>query len=250
MALYRIEDTTLTDIANAIRSKIGSSAALSPSEMASAIALISGEGGGAEISFLLGDNATTVPLSAVTGLSVNSNVVLQVLLDGVAIWGEKAKFTNKLPLATDTDRATIYGSDYNGDGVNDGYLASRRLSSSGSVSTANETCRASGFIPATVGNVIRIKGTHGVSGTSTYVIAYNSSNTKTNYQTFSTGVVISHPTYTNVCKYNTSNWYTIKDDIIEFTLTADKFGSGFDAIRFSGYMDENTIVTVNEEIVE
>lgn len=164
-------------------------------------------------------------------------------------------YTNRLPQATDTDRTTIYGGDYNSDGVNDGYITKNRLSSSGSISTTNNAdCRASGFIPASVGDVVRFKGTCGILSTSTYVIAYNSSNTKTGYKTFSTeSTVVSHPEYSTLRRYSAKvDWYTYnqEEDVITFTLTAANFGTGFNAIRFSGYMDENTIVTVNQEIKE
>lgn len=46
MAMYSIEDTTLTAIANAIRGKNGSSSKYTPAQMATAIAAISGGGGG------------------------------------------------------------------------------------------------------------------------------------------------------------------------------------------------------------
>ena len=68
MAKYTINDTTLTSIADAIRAKGGTSAALTPSQMAEAIAAIqAGGGGGAEIlghkvaygSFTLTEDTTT-----------------------------------------------------------------------------------------------------------------------------------------------------------------------------------------------
>ena len=68
MAKYTINDTTLTGIADAIRAKGGTSAALTPAQMAEAIAAIqAGGGGGAEIlghkvaygSFTLTEDTTT-----------------------------------------------------------------------------------------------------------------------------------------------------------------------------------------------
>ena len=46
MSDYIIHDTTLTSIANAIRTKTGSNAQMTPSEMATAIGNISTGGGG------------------------------------------------------------------------------------------------------------------------------------------------------------------------------------------------------------
>lgn len=151
-------------------------------------------------------------------------------------------YTNKLPLATDTDRTTIYGDDYNGDGKNDGYLKDTRLSSSGS--TAERVgAYASGFIPASVGDTLRIKGTKALSGLSQYVISYNGT-TKVNHKE-----ILYNASSLEWSQNNT--WCTYADGILTIPLTSANFGSGFDAIRFScGLIDENTIVTVNEEITE
>jgi hypothetical protein len=59
MAKYTINDTTLTGIADAIRAKGGTSAALTPAQMAEAIAAIQTGGGGAEI---LGHKVATAVL--------------------------------------------------------------------------------------------------------------------------------------------------------------------------------------------
>ena len=147
--------------------------------------------------------------------------------------------TNLLATATDADRTTIYGSDYNGDGVNDGYLAGRRLSgSSGTVATAGEACCVSGFIPVSEGDILYLKGTQTVSGTSTYVISYNSSNALVKYQGFSTGINGA---------YATGTWYTVNGDTVVIPITSENFGTGFDAIRFSAHIDENSVVTVKKK---
>ena len=115
MATYRIEDTTLTNIANAIRNKTGTTSSLSPTQMASAIAMISGDGGGTSVSFLL-ENDTEIPLNDnVTSLSVNSNNVLQVLLNGTPIWGEivvPPKYNDLVPTALNTDGTVLDGIGY------------------------------------------------------------------------------------------------------------------------------------------
>ena len=158
--------------------------------------------------------------------------------------GSGPDYTNLLPLATDTDRTTIYGGDYNGDGVNDGYIKGQRLSSSGSTSVLDIAC-ASGFIPAVEGDVLRIKGITPIQGTATqYVISYNSSNTKVQYKEL-------------LDKDNNSDWttqssiYSYADGILTIPLTSANFGTGFNAVRFSaGTITAETIVTVNEEIKE
>ena len=146
-------------------------------------------------------------------------------------------YTNLLPTATDTDRKTIYGGDYNGDGVNDGYATGKRLSSSGGES-AKDGCCCSGFISAKAGDVLRVKYADGVSGTSTYVIAYDNSNTKTNYKTtFVAG---------GLWPWNSTD----PEVIYKATLTSADFGDNFNAIRLSGVFTDKTIITINEEIKE
>lgn len=157
--------------------------------------------------------------------------------DGVA-------YTNVLPSATDTDRKTIY----NGIGYSN---ESTRLSSSGSVSSASVTeMRASGFISAKVGDVIRIKNYYAKSGVQSYVISYNSSNTKVNYQSF--GANTSYETWYHSTQTTHPAWYSVDKDneIVTIELTETNFGTGFDAIRFSGVITDETIVTVNQEIKE
>ena len=147
-------------------------------------------------------------------------------------------YTNLLPTATDTDRTTIY----NGVGYSDG---STRLSSSGSTSSATaEAMRASGFIaPVVEGDIVRIKNMNAVSGVNAYCIAYDSSNTKTNYQTLGVSGTVWQTTQ-SWCDYDSEN------NLFTITMTSELFGSNFNAIRFSGGITEDTIVTVNEEIKE
>lgn len=63
MSIVTIEDTNLTNIANAIRSKNGTSDTYKPSEMASAIELIETSGGGTEEYFETNVQLTTGPIS-------------------------------------------------------------------------------------------------------------------------------------------------------------------------------------------
>lgn len=158
-------------------------------------------------------------------------------------------YTNRLPLATDTDGKTIFGGDYNGDGVNDGYQTPLRLSSSGSTSSSVSPMCASGFIPAKDGDVIRIKGAYGKVGTQAYVISYNSSRTKIAHKTIPIDETVSSICWSTVCE-----WATVKqadDNLLTFTLSSANFGTGIEYIRFSGDMTSgNVIVTVNEEIKE
>jgi hypothetical protein len=155
-------------------------------------------------------------------------------------------YTNKLPLATDTDRTTIFGSDYDGDGDNDGYITGKRLSSSGSVANESSTC-ISGFIfPVAEGSVIRIKGATPIqSSAAAYVITYDSANAKIGHAEMPKNADKSDWSSTT-----TKSYYSYKDGVITITLDST-FGTGYNAIRFSaGTINSDTIVTVDEEIKE
>ena len=183
---------------------------------------------------------------------------LYVLPDGM-IWAYKLTenevpvgpaYINMLPSATDENRITLYGEDYNGDSINDGYLTGYRLSSSGTNSKLDGAC-VSGFIAAKPGDVIRIKGTTPITAASDcYIITYKSDNTKVVHKALpkATGNADWSTTANNNATY--SSYYNYTDGVITITLISD-FGTDFDAIRFSaGTIDGNTIVTVNQEIKE
>ena len=180
--------------------------------------------------------ALVIPEGEVTKIAVGDIILWEAIESVVEI-------INWLPKATTTDRKTIFGGDYNGDGKNDGYVTGKRLSSSGSESTQTGMC-CSGFISAKSGDILRIKGTAPKTGTGSYVITYDSSNKKVAYQSVpqtSSGQWSSSTSY---------SWYSYKDDVLQITLDSN-FGTGFDAIRFSaGTINANTIVTINQEIVD
>ena len=150
-----------------------------------------------------------------------------------------SSYTNILPTATDTDRTTIY----NGKGYSDG---GKRLSSSGSEGVTGVTNNAiTGFINnVSVGDVIRIKNFWSPNGVTNYLISYNSSNAKVNYQTW--GATSTEENWLA----SPVSWTTVADGVVTVVLTEALFGTGFDAIRFSGVITADTIVTINEEIKE
>lgn len=158
-----------------------------------------------------------------------------------------AAYEDKLPHATaEVSGTAIYGEDYNGDGANDGYLKNTRLSSSGSTGD-RDGAYASGFITAAPGDTLRIKGHKPLYGLSQYVISYDSSGNKVLHQE----IVYAGNSADTVDWSTSSSVYTYADGIVTVPLTSANFGSGFSAIRFScGYIDDDTVVTVNEEIKE
>lgn len=184
-----------------------------------------------------------IDFTGVKAISIPEGVVKQIVLksDGVILW--KGGYKNWLPEATTTDRKTIYGGDYNGDGTPDGYMTGRRLSSSGSDTSQSGMC-CSGFIPAKAGDILRFKNTKPKYGSASYVITYNSSNTKVAHQSIAQkkdGSDWSPP--------GIKSWQSNVDGILQITLDPNYFGTGFNAIRFSaGVISADTIVTINEEI--
>lgn len=156
-----------------------------------------------------------------------------------------AGYTNLLPLAKNTDRTTIY----NGKG----YKENTKLSgSSGGESTAGsgkEAMCSSGFIfPVVAGDKLRIKGISPVTGSNHYVVGYDSSNARTGNDTIVFSSVDGVLTF---CTTGSSGKYTIEDDgTIVYTINTAKLGANVNAVRICAAMDENTIITINEEIKE
>ena len=163
--------------------------------------------------------------------------------DGTAEGG--AQYTNKLPLATDTD-----GSIYNGIGYKDGV----RLNSSSAESPLSDAF-LTGFIPVKAGDVIRLNGkyildTHTSASSMNNLFVFKDDATKkiawawgavkdkTEYQGL-VGIVRNDEGYITQFTINPNwtyieNWETA-DLLIRLTL----LGTGADAV-----------ITVNEEIVE
>lgn len=163
-------------------------------------------------------------------LTIPEGEVVRILSGDTVLWQKHTTpYTNLLPLATDTDRTTVY----NGCGFLPGY----RISSSGAVTVHGGEMCATGFIPAKAGDVLRVQGFDYVSGTSYYVIAYDASNTKTGYK-----VLNAYPG----CYQST--W--VSPGYFEITLDAATFGSGFNAVRVTvRNLTADSIITVNEPIV-
>ena len=188
----------------------------------------------------------------IKSITIPEGKVKQIKSSTTLIWEkmeeETIEIINLLPKATNTDRITIYGGDYNGDGVNDGYKTKTRLSSSsGGATTADGMC-ASGFIPCVAGDIIRIKGTKPKYGTASYVMTFDSSNKK--IVAMSMTQQGTDPIWMN--STSSAEWfqYDTENDIITITLLSSVFGTGFDSMRFSaGVITGDTIVTKNQKIV-
>lgn len=170
------------------------------------------------------DNASDV--------TVRGKAVRKLSIGTAAVWEKTSRYTNMLPLATDTDRVTIY------EGV--GFKRYTRLSSGGNTVTSQssypEMC-TSGFIPAQPGDILRVQGFSAISGNiQWYVIAYDPSNTVSGYKSMSA--------YQGIAE---STW--VSPGYFELVLDTATFGSTFDAIRFSAKnLTEESIATINQEL--
>jgi hypothetical protein len=185
---------------------------------------------GATVAITMGgiDVTSTVYANGVIGIaSVTGDIVITA--NAVKTSG----YTNLLPLATTSPTdSTIYGGDYNGDGVNDGYMNNARYSSSASGIITASGYQITGIIPTTsIDDIIRIKGVDTIQ----FFMRVRDDGTMNGFtpsdyysdgyaQPDSNGVyTFVHPTTENV-------------PIV--------------GVRFSGKgIDGDTIITVNEEII-
>lgn len=187
-----------------------------------------------------------LPLADGTTLEID---VLTAVDDTVVI-----KYINQVPISIDTDK-TVFGSDYNGDGKNDGYLFGKRLSSSGAVKDVDAYTKSSvtGYIPVKSGDVVRIYGAKWATTNHAmnYICAYNAS------FTFIGGHATLTGTTSPSLSVSTTNVATLTDvdDNLNATLTIVN-NSSIAYIRVSscgetqteGIDFANVIITVNEEI--
>lgn len=147
-------------------------------------------------------------------------------------------YTNLLPLATDTDRTTVF----NGVGYIDGY----RLNSSG-VQTACTGMMITGFIPCKAGDIIRIEGVKNT--TSAYgqnLCFYDSSNAFLGL----TGNTKDLATEINGFTGTLEDDGTISIVVDTSAITQASAIANCDSFRFACGDFTNAIITVNEEIVE
>lgn len=180
-----------------------------------------------------GTNITSTVVSGgnINIASVTGNIVITAVAEEAVV---EPSYTNVLPLSVKADNTP-----YIGDNGEDGYNTNKKISvSSGSESTAS-AC-VSGFIklPEGVQSNIHIKNiTVSSSASINNLVFYNASKEKTKGYAGVAGAFNSAVTVTNgVYLIKTSEWFTNDEIPVYF--------------RFScGEITEDTIVTINEEIV-
>ena len=107
-----------------------------------------------------------IDFSTVKSITIPEGIATKIVAAGQTIWeavGEVVSYTNQVPISKDAN-----GSIFNGKG----WIEKTRLSSSGATK-ANDYTSTTGYIPATSGATIRIKGVAWNNGAD-YVCTYNS----------------------------------------------------------------------------
>jgi hypothetical protein len=160
------------------------------------------------------------------------------------------KYTNQVPLSVDSsDWTTIYGTDSDGDGKNDGYKNGYRLSSSGAEKTLAQSA-VTGYIPAKAGDTIRIYGcgwgstAHGMN----YIAAYKADGTFIGAALSNSG-----PDYGTPMTEEETNWAIAAngDTMLKLANVAD---IAWIRVNSRGMTSATTVngsdmlITVNEEI--
>lgn len=151
---------------------------------------------------------------------------------------EKPSYTNLLPLAVNAD-----GTDYVGANGEDGYKTGYRINSSKAEAAQAGMC-CSGFIPIEPSSVIRIKNIT-VSGTSSPYMFFYKADRVTGEGTWTSKVA----DYMTSVYDSTTGVYTL--DLTASGLPGNIVHTFANYLRISfGNINENTIVTCNEEITE
>lgn len=185
-----------------------------------------------------------------------NKVDISVLGDRVTALENATDDSEPTPLYTNLLPTAEMGSDQSTGWVEGkGYTQNARLSgSSGSVTTDYTVVAGvgvSGYIPVKEGDVIRIKSFYAPNGVNSYVAVYNGT-TLVKSQTFVTAT--DKESGTGEWTWREGTWYTLdttklNEGTATFTLDSTNFGENFSRLRFSGIITENTIITVNEEII-
>lgn len=149
-------------------------------------------------------------------------------------------YTNQLPIATDLD-----GNIYNGIG----YKPNTRMSSSSKVETTATGWYLTGYIPATKNDIIRIKNAQfmdmndSLSGTDRSQVYFF-------YSDKSWFTITDNYTPTNLMPETWEAEYGEDGNLIKFKIPST-YNSTVAYIRIGfAYLDENSIITVNEEITD
>ena len=235
-----LDSNVYYSITNTLTNCTNGNSALSIVEGESYSATITANGGYELSSVKVTMGGTDISSTAVSGgnisiASVTGNIVITAVATEQAV---TTTYTNLLPLSVDAD-----GTDYVGDNGEDGYNTGYKLSSSKGTESPTSGACVSGYIPITaITDVIRIKNIVVSSAASINNITFHKADKTRIYGAAGTAGALFAPNVTadgnGVYDVSPSNW-------LDTTTGADL---GF--FRFScGEITDETIVTVNEEIV-
>ena len=155
--------------------------------------------------------------------------------------GGGAAYTNQLAISIDSDK-TIYGEDYNGDGIKDGYRKDYRLNSSAAV-VAGTGWYVTGFMPCKAGDVVRLQDA-GLDPANGYLYFFDGTFTRLGGGGATSAL---GPGGSQHDSYKVS--LDANGHVAQFTVPSN---SSIAYFRYSTQMafTDASIVTVNEEIVE
>jgi predicted MPP superfamily phosphohydrolase len=147
---------------------------------------------------------------------------------------------NQIPISTDLNGA-IYGGDYDGDGVNDGYKQDTRIGSDGADRTGATGKCATGFIPITPGDILYFSNCELLkteTDINNKIVCYNADKAYVGAVYMDT---ISPEYYTFTVDEN--------NNLIMLNTTGIHAGTAY--VRISAnYIGADSIITINQEIRE
>lgn len=193
------------------------------------------------VNVTMGGSAVSVTDGVISIASVTGDIVITATAEETG--GDEpetpTEVENLIPLATDASGA-IYGGDYNGDGVNDGYKTSTRIGSDGTDRSSGNHC-ATGFIPITVGDKLYFENCQidtTISTTSTYneIHCFNADK-----------VLLSPTVFLWEESRHTTHEFTVDENncLLMFDTQTLPVGTAF--VRISGkYIGADSIITINE----
>lgn len=154
-------------------------------------------------------------------------------------------YNNQIPISTDGS-GNIYGEDYNGDGVNDGYKVNVRVTNGVDTSDQNSTgVYTTGYIPIEEGDVVYLKNV---------TMNKNASTVKYTCRVGMFSTLTSTDQKNLQAESATANWvWDDNGNAVQFTVPQGWFNSSGDRAKFmrigASYIGPDSVVTINEPIV-
>jgi hypothetical protein len=148
------------------------------------------------------------------------------------------QITNQIPISTDKN-GNIYGEDYNGDGVNDGYKVNTRVSGGNDQTYSGVT--TTGYIPVQVGDIVYFKNITMSKTGHKYAcrIAMFESLTSTDQMSAdheSASDLFTWDDNGNATSFRVSNWFIDKGTTVQFIRVG------------AAYIGSDSIISINKPI--